>query len=135
MDSPSKLLNKSFALGVVVGGMLAGIAGLAAFLYIDGPGLIGTSFASGRGEPRSAGACERLAELGDRDALIAFGHFANRTSTSGEVVMMGRKTDAEICERAVDILSKNLTRTQLTAVTTCVATSATGADVRRCWTE
>lgn len=35
MDSP---FNKSFALGVVVGGMLAGIAGLAAFLYVGGLG-------------------------------------------------------------------------------------------------
>lgn len=125
--------RKSLYLGMVVGVLMSGIVGLAAFLYFDGPALIDSAFASDR---RGGGGdlCDRVEAFDDFELVHAMGWFANEKRPHGaDVVMMGRKTRLEICERADAMLRRDLPPADYDRVASCVGAASTTAAARACF--
>ena len=129
--------RKGLYLGMVLGVLMSGVVALAAFLYFDGPALIDSAFATNRSERLTAriNLCDRLDELGDPELVYELGWFANRHHRTDEVVGMGRKSVATICERAHSFVRQDLTPAEYSQLTSCVSAAQTADAARHCFAD
>jgi hypothetical protein len=99
--------------------MLAAVAALGLFIVLELMPNAGTR------------ACDRIAQLDDRELVYDLGHFANNHNRA-RAVMMGRKTQSEICSSAVDSLAESMPSTDYRRVLECIAGAPTAPVARSC---
>ncbi len=121
--------RKSLYLGMVIGVLMSGVVVLAAFLYFDGPALIDSAFANSRKSERP-GTCDNLLAHGDHELIVDFARLANARNAPGAPdIVIGRKTDRELCDQALEFFDAPNGTSTLTA---CLAGTPSSADARRC---
>src|SRR5687768_13080563 len=122
--------RKSLYLGMVVGVLMSGIVALAAFLYFDGPALIDSAFATNRQSDERPGTCDNLLEHRDHALIVDFARLANARNPAGAPdIVIGRKTDRELCDLALEFFDAPNGTSPLTA---CLAGAPSSVDARRC---